>query len=285
MRHINIPEVNKADVLKAFQKFLNTSRTAEKEIKFNYKLNEFDKTLFPRQKIFFTLKAWYKMTALIDYYAHEVAWHGVVEKHDNYYLVTDILVYPQTASAAYVESDDDEYITWQLNIDDTIINKVRLQGHSHVNMSVNPSGTDTQLYNTLLQGLHDDGWYIFMIMNKRNETFFEIHDVANNVVYEKADIDIAVLLDNKTTSPEWLTAQDKLVAKPKVVTYPTYGGVSTPRNGYWDNDDYMYGYGVNTGYSKGTYYNQATTATIKPNKKDKKNAKKTALNPTNIHVE
>ena len=133
--------------------------------------------------------AYKKMRTLVAQYDKELAWHGTVTvTEDGTYRIEDILVYPQLVTGATVESDDDLYPLWLDELDDDVFNKIRMQGHSHVNMGVTPSGTDTDFYSTLTKHIND--FYIFIILNKSNKMHIELHDIKNNVLYEDTDINV-----------------------------------------------------------------------------------------------
>lgn len=139
--------------------------------------------------VFITNTAQDKMDALVDSCATEIAWHGLVKKETtkqgDVYTIYDIIVYPQVATGGTVEAVDNVGM-WYMEQPDEVFNFIRMQGHSHVGMAVLPSGTDTNYYNRLLTQVDD--YYIFMILNKRNSIYIELHDVANGIIYEEADI-------------------------------------------------------------------------------------------------
>lgn len=132
--------------------------------------------------------AYHKMQNLVKNTSSEIAWHMLVERiNKNTLYISDVLVYPQTVTASTVTTDDIKYPTWLMELDDDTFNKLRGQGHSHVNMTTNPSGVDTGYYTDLLRTVKS-GFYLFIILNKRNDMFIQVIDVDNNIVYENKDI-------------------------------------------------------------------------------------------------
>ena len=128
------------------------------------------------------------MTHLVKIHDKEVAWHGVVErKPKNQYLVQDILIYPQTVTGVTVDADTEAYPQWLIENRD-LINKMRLQGHSHVNMGVTPSSTDEQYYAELSAQVSD--FYIFIILNKSGTSYTRIYDFESGIEYESVPIKI-----------------------------------------------------------------------------------------------
>ena len=144
-----------------------------------------------RPRVIITEDAYNKMKALVDNHTIEIAWHGIVSRLEiDKFIIEDILVYPQTASATTVESDDDLYPLWLDELDDNDFNNIRMQGHSHVNMGVTPSAVDTDFYETLIQHISD--YYIFLIMNKKGAIWINLYDIGENVVYETKDINLII---------------------------------------------------------------------------------------------
>lgn len=160
----------------------------------------FQKTVSSVQRkatVYFTELAYRKFQALVRDFDNEVAWHGIAyrgkdESKDEYYI-TDILVYPQEVTGATVTTDQNKYQTWLMNHDDETFNNIRMQGHSHVNMSVTPSGVDETLYESILAQLDDTMFYIFMIWNKKNDKTCKIYDLAKNILFDTTDCEIKII--------------------------------------------------------------------------------------------
>jgi hypothetical protein len=161
------------------------------------------------------------MDTLVRRTSTEVQWHGLVTKIDeDSYVVDDILVYPQIATAATVTSDDEAYFKWLNELPDEQFNAIRFQGHSHVNMHASPSGTDDDYYETLVQHIKD--YYIFFILNKRGEYHIEFYDIANNRVYEKMDCKVVKVTNGYDYDAWYDQEQSKITTKPlKTVGYST----------------------------------------------------------------
>ena len=133
--------------------------------------------------VVFSKVAFYKMWMLVHKYETEVGWHGTVFKlkkgsgispRGGYYI-DDILVYPQKVGAATVDTDDEPYIDWLYGLPRKKFERIRFQGHSHVNFSVSPSLKDERHRETIVPGLKND-FYIFMILNKRGDMSAKIYD-------------------------------------------------------------------------------------------------------------
>ena len=145
----------------------------------------------------FTELAMLKMTMLVSTEEKEVAWHCVAEREaGNSYLISDILVYPQKVGATSVDMDVEEYGKWKMKgimSGDERFQHLFAPGPSHVNMAVNPSPTDIDHQKEILDMVRDDGFYIFMIWNKRDERNIWIYDMAKNVMFENSDITVEVI--------------------------------------------------------------------------------------------
>ncbi len=184
-------------------------------------------------KVFFRPEAYCKMTTLIKSCDKEIAWHGTVDRlATGDYCITEIMMYPQEITGATVTSNDDKYPLWLMKQPDEVFNKMRFQGHSHVNFGATPSGVDTTLYNNMLQTLSDDDFYIFFIMNKKAEYWIQIYNLAENIVYEKDDVELAILLSDGTTMDTWYDEQTKENIIEKKVTYCVPTTVKTKYSSY-----------------------------------------------------
>jgi hypothetical protein len=157
--------------------------------------------------VFLTTTAYVKMTHLIHNCNKELAWHGTVSKINNNYLIEDILVYPQTVTSTTVDSDDEKYPLWCMNLNDEVINKLRFQGHSHVNMGTSPSGRDTTNWKNFLNILKEDEFYIFCIGNKKGEYYWTIYDNAINIMFENKDITWMVVDEAGNNIVDWTKEQ------------------------------------------------------------------------------
>lgn len=141
-------------------------------------------------EIYFTAKAFSKMTILIMSYSTEVAWHGVIARDKDKFTVEDILVYPQKVSAAFVDTDEEQYAQWLISQPE--FSKIRMQCHSHVNMGARPSGTDSEFYADIATQIRDGDYYLFMIWNKRLECYTEIRHKDESLVESSKDILVTV---------------------------------------------------------------------------------------------
>ncbi len=181
------PSINENSLMNEFKKYLKDLKTSNGKVNFSMDLNKPPKNT-RKPVIRFTDVAYTKMWKLVTGFSTEVGWHGVVKKLDNYtFLIEDIMVYPQVVTGATVQTDQEEYSNWLMGQPDDVFNNIRFHGHSHVNMQTSPSGTDTTMYNSFLQALPKDDYYIFFIMNKSGSLYKLVYDYKRNLMFEGID--------------------------------------------------------------------------------------------------
>lgn len=208
-------------MMKEFEAKLNQLKVSDGEVKYSRSIT-YKKDAIAKAKVLFEPVAYAKMLSLLMGYSTEVGWHGTVNRQDdNTFVITDIFVYPQTVDGVNVNTDQEEYQKWLMEFDDEKYNFLRMQGHSHVNMSVHPSTTDTTCWESILKQIDDGDYYIFMIWNKRLEHTIKVYDLKLNVLYEDADIEVGIAGDDTD-----LNAFMKEAAEMVEVTKPAYKGGS-----------------------------------------------------------
>ena len=206
-----------------------------------------------RAEINFLPEAFGKMAALIHSVDTEVAWHAVVTRIGYTFFVDDIIVYPQYVTGVTVDTDQERYTKWLMDLDDETGCNLLGQMHSHVNMSCSPSTTDKKYMTDISKTLPEDGFYLFMIWNKRFEHFATIYDRETGVIFENEDIDITFdepedlkLVEHKPVPAPKAVAPVKVFGAPEPVKGPEFaledvfsaeGDSSSHRygNGVWDD--------------------------------------------------
>ena len=186
-----------------------------------------------------TTEAYLKMLELVNQSAVECSWHGLVKRFDNKYIIYDVLVFPQINSPTSTTTDEKDFAEWQTKLILDIefpIEELRLHGHSHVNMNVFSSGIDDKYQKDLLTKVEDGDYYIFFIMNKKMEICIFLYDFAQQVMFDKNDIDFKII-SNNTDIREWAKEQLKEYA----TTERAFPKGKTSLLNYCD-DDYSYSY-------------------------------------------
>lgn len=183
---------------KEFEDELGKNKIAGGKIDFSFgKYTKSFSSSDRKATLYFTEKAWIKMTTLLREFSTEVAWHGVATRGDDEsrdeYFIHDIIVYPQEVTGGTVNTDQEKYQEWLYSLSDEEFDNLRMQGHSHVNMSTSPSSVDLQHQEKLLDQLEGDMFYIFMIWNKSLSKDIRIYDMKKNVLFETADVECKII--------------------------------------------------------------------------------------------
>lgn len=253
------PEL-KEQAVQEFAKALSEMKMADGKLSysknFTYKNEE-------KAKILFTPIAYAKMVSLLMAFDSEVAWHGVGTRTDEKtFVISDIVVYPQTVTGTTVEMDTEKYAMWLMeNGEDDRFNHIMMQGHSHVKMSTSPSSVDKTHQEEILAQLTDDMYYIFMIWNKRLEHTTKIYDLQNNTMYDDNEIEYDIM-DEQCDLDEFIDEANEQVVEHKYAGGYQYGGGS----------GYQYSGGGYNGYNGGgskTPTPVTTTPTSKSKTKQK----------------
>lgn len=171
--------------------------------------------------IVFTEDAYYKMTSFYSAKISETKefmFVGTVEKHIKNkiktYIITDILLIPQESnSGAYCETDDEKYPAWLHEnfpkVEDKL--KVRLNGHSHVNMGVSPSGVDDNNIEKMMQ--YVDDFFIQLIINRNHNIMINLWDKETGLIYDNCPYFV-------TIKEAILKFEDSLTKTPTIVKLP-----------------------------------------------------------------
>lgn len=192
----------------------NTNGTFRFAFELNGKLEK-------KRKLYISPTAYIKMLLLVYNYDSEIGWYGTAERsEDDEYKIEDVFVYPQTVTGATVDTDEEEFKAWLDGLSDEVFNKLRFNGHSHVNMAVEPSGVDMAGRESDLNSLRENDFQIFMIMNKRRDFTVSIYDRRDNAIYETDDVEIYITGCVQDTF-KILEDSRKVVGKKTYTSYPT----------------------------------------------------------------
>lgn len=239
---IKITSQNLEEIRRDFEATLRGLKLSDGKINYTKTFSAIQR----KATLYFTELAYLKMMTLVREFNKEIAWHGIAKRGDDpekdEYIISDILVYPQEVTGSTVNTDQEKYQMWLMNHEDEVFNNIRMQGHSHVNMGTTPSAVDNSLYDRILDQLDNDMFYIFLIWNKRGEKTIKIYDLAKNILFETADVDVEVLDDG--TGVEHFLKEAKTMVKDKVYAtvpadnityngngYSYYGGNGSPASG------------------------------------------------------
>ena len=231
MKPIVLTQAAKNNALEIFKKLLESAQGDT-----DLKINITTETLLKEQgvekpTVFISTVAYIKMTTLINSSDKELAWYGVATRVNKNYFIADILVYPQTVTTATVDADEEKCAKWFMELPDDVINNLKFQGHSHVNMGASPSGRDTNNWQQFVNLLKPNEFYIFCIGNKRNEFYWNIYDKAINVFFENRDITMVIVDDKGNSLSEWANESIKKYIVTETPTATCFG--QTQLNGHF----------------------------------------------------
>ncbi len=171
-------------------------------------------------EIYFSVRAWVKMSELVKQFSTEVQWHGSIKRlSPTQFFVEDIIVFPHEVTGTSVESKQEEYEAWLDSLDDETFEKVRFHGHSHVDFNVHPSGKDEEVQGNFLKGLGKpvsgyDPFYVFLIINKRGDVYSRVYDITNNAFYEDDQVVTDIFLGEDKYLSGFIGDAKKLATPP-----------------------------------------------------------------------
>ena len=128
-----------------------------------------------------------KMKVYIDECADEIGWLGTATKEEGFYHITDVFLFEQEVHSTTTEitpeglGDFGEKLLQQENGME-IWNSMKVWGHSHVNMSVSPSGQDNSQMEVFADNGHD--FSIRIIGNKKGDMAVDLYDYETGVIYK-----------------------------------------------------------------------------------------------------
>lgn len=140
----------------------------------------------PAPRVFYTAEVYDLIQFLVAHCEKEVGWLGMVETIGNDYLISAIYVPEQTVHGAETDIDADAMAALAMEILDANEDPGKLfyWGHSHVNMSVSPSGQDEQQVDEYLANCPR---FIRGIYNKRGESKVDVFHRDESVVWQMCE--------------------------------------------------------------------------------------------------
>jgi len=194
--------------------------------------------------LFWKPEVYCKMLSIVNNSKDEVAWYCIVDRCEekNEFIVSDILLYPQYVTGVTVNTDDKKHTVWCEKLTDEQFASLRMQCHSHVNMSTSPSTVDTTYYSNKLKEYDYSGFYIFMITNKRQDIWIELYDYDNGILYETNDVVMQILDEKNNIIDDFINAElEKYIEPEPVKTYKVdYVKYSKPEKTYKNTNFWRY---------------------------------------------
>lgn len=129
-----------------------------------------------------------KMQIFVENCTEEVGWLGTAYKSEksNTIMIDDMFLFDQEVHSTTTEITPEGLTTFgEAILAETngmeIWNNLKVWGHSHVNMTVSPSGQDNSQMETFAEGGHD--WFIRIIANKRGEMCLDLYNYEQGIIY------------------------------------------------------------------------------------------------------
>lgn len=141
-------------------------------------------------KVICESKALLKMLTLVMTSPVEIAWFGYTRREDDGYYIEDVTVHPQRVTGVSVTVDELKRAKWMISIPDDKRGNLHFHGHSHVSFGVNPSTVDMKWQKDIEEILPDDGFYVFVIINKKFDIRIDIYDKKKNIICSSEDEEI-----------------------------------------------------------------------------------------------
>ena len=199
--------------------------------------------------IHITQKAYEKMMALVDNCEYEIAWFATVDVSEDGKLLTveDTIFVPEQKVTGVTVGIKEEsmsnlfkYLRETYGVDKAIEinNKMRLWGHSHVNMGVSPSGTDTnQMKEFTLDYVEGNPYFIMIILNKHKAIHVTLLDMRAKMKYVNAPY----TLDNSVDPEIDAWAKEQIESNVEKYVYVYHNPVRR-----WDSEEgYNAAFGAN----------------------------------------
>lgn len=177
-------------------------------------------------KIIIKLSALLKMKGYVEHCDNEIAWLGLVEKDGTTYTIVDVDLMQQDVSAATAEIHEkglQEYAERFISKEDyETLSKIRLWGHSHVNMDTTPSTTDEE---TFAEYGENCEYFIRIIANKKGKLTVDFIDMIEDLRFDNVPWeveypdDIVDLLNRIDETKNLLSRLEKKLAEYQEAMY------------------------------------------------------------------
>ena len=118
-----------------------------------------------------------KMEMYCELCEKEIGWLGFVEKLAGIgFMITDVVLLKQEVHSSTTEIDPAALLEFWGQTPPEQQGKIKVWGHSHVNMSPTPSAQDDSQMKYFADG---NDWFIRLITNKKGDMNITIYDYAN----------------------------------------------------------------------------------------------------------
>lgn len=193
----------------------------------------------------FSPTAYAKLLYVRDLGSTEISGFAVCRKVDDLFCVNEFHLVKQTASAAFVEFDDDALADFQAQkfgqgLQPNQYGRIWL--HTHPSDGVTPSGTDEDTFAKIF-GSYD--WSIMFILGKQGSTYARLqHKIGNTNMYHAVEMDVKFDMSVPFEASDFAAwkAEYDLCVQQKTYTqgynFPGYTSGKVYPGGYGDFDGY-----------------------------------------------
>lgn len=179
---------------------------------------QYDKEIVPC--VIISSVAMNKMRIYVNESEDEIGWLGFVEKVDETtYNISDVMLFEQEVHSSTTEISPENLVTIGTELiksgNDGVkkVNSLRLWGHSHVDMSVNPSGQDNDQMDIFKENNCD--WFVRIIANKKSQLKVDVFnyksglDFINVPWFEDSNVSTEEIDNKITATKDYLESLNK----------------------------------------------------------------------------
>lgn len=186
-----------------------------------------------RYELYILPQARNKMELYCDLSEGEIGWLAFVEKFDKQgFLITDCALLKQEVHSTTTEITAEGLLEFWNAVAPEKHEQIKLWGHSHVNMSVNPSGQDDSQMEYFKDG---NPWFIRLITNKKREYYIDIYDYANGIKVHMDQSDLKTYNPGATELRKSIEEEIKEKVKEKKYTPATTLPAKSTSKTVWSN--------------------------------------------------
>lgn len=156
-----------------------------------------------------------KMWTYVQECADEVGWMGSIEQRGNIFILKDVYLFRQEVHSTTTEINAEGLNEFGMEIlaqpdGMDLWNSVKLWGHSHVNMSISPSGQDNDQMQTFAGIGHD--YFFRLIANKKKDLKIDMFNYAMATIYLDVPWEVVVSIEEEEVQQQIMQLEQQLLA-------------------------------------------------------------------------
>lgn len=172
-------------------------------------------TVMPRKipYVLVSTVALQKMFTYTDLCADEIGWLGTAVRDANEIQITDVFLFGQEVHGATTEITPEGLASFATELLEQadgmeVWNNMRVWGHSHVNMAINPSGQDDKQMEEFANIGHE--WFVRLICNKKGELSVDVYDYEEGAIYKNVAWERLMTAEEETIRVQIAQMQETL---------------------------------------------------------------------------